>query len=511
MPARELLRFGLRNLTARRTLHVTLAVALTLAVVSLSTLAAYGLVYGAEAVALARAKADPLALRMLAGDDRATAGELTPARLAELEKLVNLRIRRDHPTGGRVRTVSPFRVMTLLWRLQGTEGLTPIIGRTIQLEGAGGEHPLLRSRTLRAGEGFSGPEAEGVILCPSALEKLGLPPDAAPDSAEISINARLNAVPVLGVFAEDLPERVGFVLTEHYEGVLRRKAFDPEIRAVFSGPTHPSWPAPAQFPEDALRLLGREISVESQEQFNGPPVLLLTSESAPAPTLSEWRRTLDRLRQILDEDFSTDGTEQFCELDAAGQSPPPNMADENYDLAEFYFDDPRCLPPAAHVFAEQAFLKGAFDRMIADQVSGVIQRTEASLEMVRVGEWMLASLALCNLSVIQVLRSAQKVSEAGMLRAIGLSGWGLAALTLIEVGSLWFCSTSVGIVSGWMTGYTWSAYRYPLPEEAALGFAFTGDLALYTFLGTGIVSFVSSLLATLPWYFRSPARLLRAD
>ena len=514
----DVLRFAVRDLLAPGALRTTLAIGMTLSVVCAVTLAAYGLIQGAEQVGLARLGKDRLAKRMLVGDHIDTHRKLTPSVLDKLEKTIKARL----PAGQELTAVSPFQVTELFWDGLDGQGRRPIRGRTLKLnEGQlPAEDPLMVSRQLRSGTGFTSASDLGVVLCPSMRGELGLSRDATlPESLTVVVNNEPVSVPVRGELDRNLPEHTHYLLTDQGEFELGRKRQNPRLKYVYTGPVDPAWLAQAEFPKEVQRVFDENnfkvIPIPKPDEKTLLYVKSLNpvdDQDHPAPYLSEWRELVDRLRTVLDKRLESTFGDGFLKLDLRDQTPAAEakfIPPAGYDLVGLYFNELKSMETAAQVLEEDPLLKKHFDRDVREQLRGLDRERAASLAVLNRFEWVLAILVVVNLWVIQVMRASQKITEAGMLRAIGMSRTGLLTVVVLEIALVWSCAATFGLTVGWWGGmHIASPWLYENPAEAAFGFQITSTNIVWVLCGTGLISLISGLVATERWHRADPAQLL---
>jgi hypothetical protein len=506
--------FAFQDLTAWGAWRTTLAVLVNLSFVCAVVIGAFGLIYGASRVGRQRLESQRWSLRLLLGDNLDTCGDLTEEFLNDLRRRINGKL----PEGREIHTVSPFRVPEYSFLNAGGDA-RPLLGRTISLcDGRSSlEHPLLRDCPLRRGRGFRGPDDPGVLVCPSMLRDLGY--RRIPNKLIAWVNAKKRDVPIVGVLDRDLPERnVRFIITETYD--LDLSAPDPPLDYVYTGPMHSDWPHPDDFPERLRTAISKKLPSQDyhplqieEDVLTGDRRLLLRwkGRKSDRPAESDWRLLLEQLRRLLDEHFGTQGSEDFVQkLDDRDQIPEPKADPaKSYDMVGLYFEQVDDLLPAVDVCESTPELKGHVDRGMADQLTSLHRQSSALLNLAWRTQAALIIMAVCNLWIIEVLRASKKVGEAGMLRAIGMSRWGLLMkLILPEVLILWAVGAGLGIWIGWLGGTQIADKLYKSPLEAGWGFVFTTYGVVWVLLVAAGISVTSSLLATLRWYWCAPAQLL---
>ena len=127
----------------------------------------------------------------------------------------------------------------------------------------------------------------------------------------------------------------------------------------------------------------------------------------------------------------------------------------------------------------------------------------------RLYEAVVVGMAVLNLLVIQVW-CLEKIAEAGMLKAIGMTWWQLVKLVVTETGLLWAAAVTWACPAGfWPAGLSSAGNTRP-PLKLPQGFQFTGWPVAVVWC-----RFLRCALPEPPgnvtWHVSSPSRLLRSE
>jgi hypothetical protein len=553
MKPTAILAFSARDLLAsRRALATTAAVFFTVLVVCGFTLAAYSLAIGSGEVQTARLEHEPLALCLHLGN----VFEHGKFRQRDID-LISAWIRDQVPRQRDFRGGFPFRVTEFLCR--GGEGeMQRVRSRTIRL--GDNADPLAATCPLQGGHLFPGADEEGGVVSPSLLRQLGM--EAVPERLMIEWNARPVPLRVLRIMKNDLPKVPPIILPEAYEQRLWTAEPDKSFPRYFSGPMHAKWPEPAKSPR--LLQAAKELDIEATLLSEGERYLeLVPSEPGARLRLSDWRMRLRKLHDVFWAHTGEARPEFYLQGDDRGQPAAPGAATGiaaadggiAYDMATFYFAKASAVVTVADKLeqriaalrgeieereaslksrqsagnqAEWEQQKGILDaqqravghlaqlsdqnREIVSRIRGIERSAQGTLKVLNMFEILLVTMAVYNVLVIQWMRAVHKSTEAGMLKAIGMTKWSLVGVVLTQAVYVWLVGALVGMGGGAALGSTLAAMWYPdNPTELRLAFACSWSVVGTVFLGSGVACLASSLLATLPWHFRSPATLLAAN
>jgi hypothetical protein len=548
--------FAARDMIASwRALATTIAIFLTVLVMCLFTLAAYGLAFGSDIVQVFRLEHDPLALCLRLGSDFS-------AMTAHDVDGISRKIREGVADPAGFRGGFPFRKVEYDCRRGDERGSERARGRTVRLTDP--RDPLLESRPPQAGSyDFTGanaphlsPEAPmwgRVIVTPSLLDQLGM--KTVPDALTIEVDARPYRLKVLGCTKADLPG-YSFVIFDADERRIARSVCKVRLPRYFSGPMHPDWPPPDKFPPAVLTACNKTWGI-TLNPFDGGCLMLQSNEER---SVFEWRLIIEKIHELLEKHTGKAYRDFYQKADDHGQVRPEDKIeapDDECNRAAFYFAKAESLveveqmldTTVARMQAEIAAAESAdgkadpsraatleaerhelsqlimlrdMNKATFDQVSGIQNSTSAVLRILSVFEALLIVMAAWNVGVVQVMRAILQVKEAGMLKAIGMTRGSLVGIVLLQAVYFWLAASLLGIVLGWETGNLLAhGYYAHRPEEILRGFACSWWLktsplravALMgaVFSGAGLVCVLSSFIATLSWHFRCAASLLGSD
>ena len=473
---RFLFGFAWQDLFERNARRTTRVLLVTVAVLSGFTLAVYGLALGYEHVRLRRLERDPLA-RCLWATVRTFGDKVQPRQLDALR--------------GRLGESSchPFREAEMDWFVRaGGDGLarsTSLTGRTL----APGD-PLLQSLPLRSGRGFERPDEAGVIVTESMLRVLDQPANV------VSLRLRSRAsgepvdVPLLGVTQGPLPMGHFFLLTEDYHRRLLTEDPNPAVAAVRTGPVPESWPTPDRLPQtikDALETY-KILPPRIERRADGGKVWLLESSEEAQPR-SVWLALVNNIHELmLEADRTLKPAPQFVRIviPTVIRGQPPM----GYDGVGIYVRDLPELKPAAEVAQEAGLL---VNRDVIEQIEAIGRVSQRAVLLLTVVVLVLGALSFWNIKVIQELRSLQKVSEIGMLKAIGMSNGLLRQVYLAEASLVWGIGTVGGAVLGLAAGLAASCTLAEHADERWAAFY----CPWYVWLGVAALAGAACWLSTL--------------
>ena len=491
---RFLFGFAWQDLFERNARRTTRVLLVTVAVLSGFTLAVYGLALGYQRVRLQRLQRDPLALCLWATVP--TLGDkVKPEQIAALRRRLG------------ESSCFPFREAEMDWFVRPkNEELahsTSLTGRTLAPD-----DPLLQSFPLRSGRGFEQADAEGVIVTESMLRIL----DQRADVTSLRLRARASGEPidvaVLGVTQAPLPLGHTFLMTEEYHRRLLTEDPNPAVANVRTGPVPASWPEPEHLPQtvknalDSYNILPPRI----EKRADGGKVWLL--ESSDNPQLrSNWLACVNRIHQLmLESDRRLKPAPDFVRIVLPGTAPRAQLP-AGYDGVGIYVGDLPQLKPAAEA-AQEAGL--SVNRDVIEQIEAIGRASRAAVLLLTLVVVVLGTLSFWNIKVIQELRSLQKVSEIGMLKAIGMSNGLLRQVYLTEAALVWALGTVGGTALGLTTGLAASWMLAEHPEERWTAFYCPWDVWLGVAGMGGVACWLSTLFATQRARRGSPIETLSA-
>lgn len=431
--------FAWRDLCDPRSRGTMAVMILTIAAVTALTLLALGLPRAAERARRQRLQDEPLTLCLWTWDADGLAGRpFTSERLLDLERRLQTHF---SETQAHARCY-PIQEMRLDWRKNSSGGPVELIelrGRTL----APGD-PMLNGFTPRNGTRFMSDDQAGVVVTSRLLEILGYPANLSAGTVlqvrSPTSHERID-VSVVGVLDGTLPFQHCFVFTEAFARRLwAAETYQPES-TVYSGPVPEQWPDPHELPPHVKQAL-REFGISPPrivERTGQPSCWKLTTQRDVLPTRSMWRIYAGRINELMKEAGKPLGPD-FERLEFLTQLAPPTPP--IYELAAVYVDDLAVLEPAATVLRTAGLQTN--DSVIL-QLRAYGEATEAAQRFLLAIAVVVFVLAAVNLMALQALRLQKKVSEIGMLRAVGMNEMVLLGIHVLEASLLGFAGTLIGI------------------------------------------------------------------
>ena len=502
----------------------------SVALVTALSILAFGLAEGTREVRLAQFRANPMTLCLWIGDPNETARIDT-----RLQQEMSDALRRRLGPG--FRAACPFQRLLYGWYLSdaaenrdtrsGTARDTLIEGRTLSaddpfLEG-------LKGHFVQGGP-FTAPEHGGVIVTRRMLELLRLIPT---ETAEAPLKKAavvypktlalrvFNApderkdVPVVGVIDLVLPNGQQFVVTAGYERRLRKEMAPIRAPRVQTGPVPADWPARSGLPPRVKDLLAGEtynilrLSRRARPE-DGRPVWVVETGHASGLLIRTWRTFLEAVRAIMKEENLPDPPEFVSELKLLDATQEDADDPPAFRMAGVYLTDLPALEPAA------ALLRHDFQFPVNEEVIEQIKAIDKNSQQAMIASTVLALVLLTNgcsnMRVIQKLRAELKLTEIGMLKAMGMSHGLLRGLHLYEAWLVWRAGTIAGVLAGLAGGY--SIHGLLGREGAAgvvLGFRCPWLFLMLVPIATGLCFLWSAVSGTSDARHASPIETLRTN
>ncbi|MCA9068043.1 MAG: FtsX-like permease family protein [Planctomycetaceae bacterium] len=511
MKVSEQVRLALAGMIAPRQRSITIAMVATITVLCATWIAVSGLMDGAERVSEYRVDRRPLSRRILLGDEDLK--PLLPSQIDLLEQQVRGEL------GDRLEFVSPFRVLE--WAL---EDLYEMKGRTINL--APGEdpqtHPLFRDLGLEWDRSDEVPL--GLFLCPRFFDKPGFDRKNPPEFLSIDLRRpidltnnqvnpiQIEQIPVRGVLKENPNELVYFIIPEADANEL---LMHPPRQAVRMTPLPNAW-LDSNETLTAIEEAAKQFGKSSEESDPAVSDAYVDGKDRLNIELqdrfwsqAEWNALSEHLRSRFPLPDSDDGSPlPLSEIQDSrgGASPKPP---KHYPLVGMYFEDPDALPIAADLLSKDPILEGHVDNVIAELIKQLRSFSEAKEVILDTVKLALILLCFVSVSIVQFFRCVIRRSEAGMLKAMGLSNRMLCAIVSWEGACIWLVGTTLGWGIGWIWGRVRSAQLYAQEVEAQLGFAPGVDDIGMLYIATLLTVLLSvQIAAAYLMYPRQPAELL---
>jgi hypothetical protein len=440
-----------------------------------------GLALGYEQLRLDRLRNRPLAtcLWLVRSGD---AAPLTPDDLSNLEQAVRARL----SSPARLRGCYPFRRVSWDWHdLEHPGYRLTFHGRTLAPS-----DPLLEDFPVTEQPGRSA----GVVVTRTMLDRLQGRKRDLPPELVVTINVKPGKIRLRGVLELvdpplTLPGELHFVLTEAEAQELRSSNRDLQCAEIRTGPVPQSWLDQLLPPEADKWLKGVEwLGAQRQKQHH---VWGFKTIGNDVKRLSEWQTLLKRVASTLPKP-DAGGLDPFIVPEPL--DPLPIEENAGYNRVALYMSEPEDLPVAAEVAQEWQF---EFDRDLIRQIKSILQATGRTWTVLALLITIVTLLAAFNLYVVHDLRAQQKVTEIGLLQAMGMSDGLLWQIPVIESLLIWIIGGSAGLLLGWWMGKTVAAWWVvdPSTEESTAFVATTVWLTSVLF-GALLVSVGSVLLAT---------------
>ncbi len=520
----ELLAHGLRDLAARRSLGTTGTAVFTIAVLAAIAVVCYGLAIGRREAERAKIQANTHLRCLRVGNNLTTRAQFTGKLIYDLRKQLDDR----RLYAGVVEALQPYRSCADSlsgWSLQQDGRYAPLRGRTVAIEESK-EELFLRGRKVRGGGRLlAKADDEGVLLTPSALKKLGVEgPGENIDSIWVSAGPQTQKIAVFGILEENLPNFYDYVIPERFEARLVHPQSEEEFPSYVSGPAPKPWqeqfrvlkdgsidlkrpevtnvlPEAALF-DRATLIVGDRIQIRAREPVD--------ETQHPRMTAAWWRDLLRRLGQKLGKQTGVEQPDFWSKSSYDGRvAEHGEYHREADDFINIYVYNIDSLGPVANVCEALPELggEGTVDREVIKRLDAVDDNLHSALKTISTCQVALVFLGFVTLAAIQFMRSAEKTSEAGMLRAMGMPRRQLIALVCWQAVVVCLLGATVGISVGAIAGYMLAAAQTAANEP--VGFSVSRWLPP-VIVGAAIsLSCSSALLATATWYWREPLSLLR--
>jgi hypothetical protein len=348
-----------------------------------------------------------------------------------------------------------------------------------------------------------------VIVSETLLKALKIPAETSPATLRVRsvVSGRPVSVPVVGVCREDLPLGHYFVMNDAYERKLRSEDPDAPARTIRTGPIPDTWPERDKFPPELRRaLMDFELLAPRRETIKGKTVWVLTSSEQKPPLRSQWRILLEGLRDSMTAGgFPSDPGFVRVDAPSEGGEAKPRVGGS---MGGIYVRDLKDLRPAAEVARKFGFRPN--DDIIR-QIEGIERSFQNIVVLLTVLAVIVFGLSFWNMTVIQELRSQQKITEIGMLKAMGMDDRLLRQIFLTEGAIVWVLGALLGVVPGLGRGLRTARMMRGDPNDPALAFVCPWSLLVSVIAVAGVACLVSTLLATRAARRASPIETLSTN
>jgi hypothetical protein len=475
--------------------HVTCSVAFTIACLAALAILMLGLFNGYEAVFRYRTS-----VALTVGNPR-----LSDLRFTD-DKLTALRARLSKELGPEVFiTCEPYLLVegeVFMLSPSRRQESNPIQGRTVTDAG----DTLLQTLELSSGVGFNAAREAGLIVSPKLLEELQHPGG---DLTSLRVRQLGTAggepfeVPIVGVSRHDLPGGAGFLICESYYQTLLEVRSNQPLMRVQANPL-PEKFDPELLPEPARKYLNRQGVVAELVMNQGRTVCEFRKQDSWDPVV--WKDFLATLSNHLSA-YSSYGKGPFftnvVPLDMPAQT---RTALGPYHYVNIYIRDPQQLERTLAIAKPFPPARDLEDRL---RILG---------SLAALGRYLMAIMLFAVLVVGAValgtmhgLRAAQKQTEIGLLKSMGIPSASLRMIFVWEGFSLWLIgfvvAACVAIPLGTVLG------GYALASDAAERshvFPWITPLVA-TGVATLVVSVTSAWIATRAARRRSPIESFAAN
>lgn len=363
------------------------------------------------------------------------------------------------------------------------------------------------------------PINESDLLADLELHALGAPGQRVP-------------VKVWAIVDVTLPFEQSFIVTAEYAKAIRALKAPLTARGVETGPVPADWPrppilaqldlaalpagpTPSGLPRAALEVLKDATTFQLSEARAvarpGQTIWRLLTSAPDGLMEATWADLLDRLAKAMGG-APAEFTQRRRLIDT--RRAMTTTTETGHRMAAVYLRGVAALRPAIDLFGEAPpgkpfpypVLKEGIDQIDAiDRGSQYAFATIAALAIV------LLLNGCSNMRVIQKLRSELKLTEIGMLKAMGMSSWLLWGFFVLEAGLIWLRGTLWGLALGLAVGYGIGAI---LSGPGALGVVLAFEwhwLFLLVPLTTWAFFTASAIAGTRPARRASPIETLRVN
>ena len=510
----EIFRYARIDLVAPGALSNTIVMFGNVAVVCALTLASYGLTFGSYRVQRERLKSEAWALCLWAGDSFLTKGRVSLDDVRQLEDEIQFKLPKWSPQDG----CFPFRTIDdLQFGLPSQPTNVPLRGRTLHVS-ASRRDPMLDGIKLRHGRKPTKPDESGVFLSPHALERLGVK-EAYPTPTTLTVyvpNHAAQTVTVLGVSQVELPNGLDFVISEFTDAQFRTKKSEPRPY-IESGPWPATWPRPNELPDSLHERLTQHWQIKPLEMtFNEGADRLLLEVLADSDRIGytdeKWAAILREIAVAATQRTGLESPE-FAQVAPAPKSEPvaPADAPANWDMVGLYFENVDDLSPAADACDRVPRLRNTVSRDVIHQLERIGEETTALLGIVTMFQVVVFLLAFSNMGVLQWMQASLKTSEAGMLRAIGMSPSTMARIAVAEALLVSLPACLAGVIVGLSVALFLSYMWYGNGREAWLGVHLEWWLWLTIVVSSQAIYVGCNWMSTRRWQTNSPGRLLGSE
>lgn len=439
----------------------------------------------------------------LSQDRRATYLLLNPrpghSLTAEAINQIQSAVRARFPEASELQ-VYPYSTLSWDWHDTGRRDYRlRFRGRTL----AAGD-PLLLTEPRSHGRVFERPNESGVLLTEDMLQELSGKGEPVPEQLYVTLNVRPEPVPVVGVLTRQLPGNFDFVVTEQTAEMLALRNPNPQASEVYSGRLPPAWADLEKLPVEASGIMsGARPWSKAHVEWVGPRrrgdgwVWMFQARKKPYPRLDQWKLMLVELRAVL----PTAGisNDQFCLPEPVTTEPEVPSEPSTYDRVGVYLGRLSDLDRKLDAVLETTTKQGLdHNPDTVAQLRPLLRAGNKAHLTLTVLLAILLVLAVGNLYVVHDLRAGQKVTEVGMLKAMGMSHSLLRWIYLTEGLLVWLVGSTVGVVAG-LGGGRWlvDVWIVDHPEESGVAFACPPVWLLGILLGSAAVSLGSIWFATL--------------
>lgn len=497
------LRFAWTDLCGWRSLLITLVNWLTMFLMALIAVAIYGLIHGTDQRQRSAFDENPLAGCQIYRTkvEGGTISEEQKNRLeAELEEKLS---------PGGLSTTSLFSLVRRDFLDSTGTSMEAVTGRTF----APGD-PLFASFRDENAWLAGGPpkaEEEAIVVDREMLRSLGHDPIKPPSDLQINTPRGVMKVAVAGVLKRDLPGRFSFLMPEAVRDKLLERNRVARAQRYQTGKLPAAWASKTKPPTEALApLMQKRLRFAGQDEIDDGEAWVLESfDDGGWPLVKDWPKHAVALVEATEKKYGPLNEKDKAFVLAGvvqNEKMEGKVAKEGHQRLAVYLRELDDLDTTATI-AQEHGLQLQDDR--SEQLRLVRQGTKRALAPL---PWVLGGLAmlmLFNMIIIQLLLARSKRAEMGMLKAMGLTWWGLVQIWFWEAVLMWLPALLGGAATYWFLGPWAEVWLQGVVPSANLSFAIPMREFVWIIAAGLGMTLVSNALAVLPLVWMSPMKCLR--
>jgi hypothetical protein len=311
-----------------------------------------------------------------------------------------------------------------------------------------------------------------------------------------------------------LPLGHEFLIAEAFETTLLRENPNLSSPNITFGPVPKDWPTTvAEIPQslhEALNELQLELSMKTLGDSHRWE--LYSTNFGTETLVTQWRTHVERISEIMansprsDDSADTYSAVKQLPLQVPAQAQRPVAQRETYDWLGVYVDSLDSLTPADQLLREAKL--ASFNQSVIQRLLKLNDQTRMTLQILLGIGLVVVGLAMWNMFALEYHRNALKVSEIGMLKAMGMTRQWLLKLAIFEATILLICGVLLGLLLGIGMGLGGSFYQYG-SEQMLLGFALEPLPLVLGLVVSTCICLVGSVLATYRVHSAPPSESLK--